>query len=288
MYRLAILLTLLIALAAAGCGDSGDDSGSAPSAVAGAPESAQSGDDGDGSASSEAKKKNDDSAEKSSGDEDADEAEDDDEPKSNEEFDGDQEAAFAKLPPEAKSDLIETVVRSALLSYGLKLTDVQVRNGGRAATAIVARRGACNFVASQEQSLVETIKQGAPVLKSVRFKVAGTGQQLGYYVLGCKKPEIPSGTGRVLLDHSGVGGPYTSKRFTIKSKRWALEWVNEAASLAAVIVPVGGESKEEERSFKPVGSQKPESGRYAYTGRGTFQIKAYGAGGWRFRVKEIR
>ena len=274
MYRLAVLLALLVALAAAGCGGSGDDSDSAPSAVADAPESAPGG----SAAAEEAKQKNqDDATEQSSEGEDG-----DDEAKTEEE---EHEEVFAKLPLERKTALIETVIRAALLRFGLQLVDVQVGKGAHSATATVARKGVCNFVASQEPNLMVFIQEGAPGLKSVRFEVAGTGQELGYYVLSCKAPEIPSGAGRLVFDHSGVGGPYT-KRFKIKSKHWAFEWVNEAASLAVVVSAVGGESKGE--WFKPVGSQKRESDRYDYTGRGTFEIKAYGSGGWRLRVKEIR
>ena len=280
MYRLATLLALLMVLVAAGCGGSDDDSDSASSAVADTSESSPSGDDGSASASADdakAKtKKKDDAAENSS---------DDDESKTDEEVPDDPEEAVASLPLDEKSKLIETVVRSALLRFSLEMVDVQILRGGRAVTATVARRGACNFVASQEPSLVQMIQKSAPSVKSARFEVAGTGQQLSYYVLSCETPEIPNGEGRVVLDHTGVGGPYTSQRFRITSKRWALEWVNEAATLAAIVVPVGGESEGE--YFEPVGSQKRESGREEYTGRGTFKIKAHGAGAWQLRVKEI-
>jgi hypothetical protein len=97
---------------------------------------------------------------------------------------------------------------------------------------------------------------------------------------------MPNGAGRVVLSHSAVGGPWTSKRFVIKAKRWALEWVNESTSMAVVIAPLGGKSKG--KYFKPVGSQKREAGRYEYRGTGKFAIKASGSGGWSLRVKEIR
>jgi len=282
MYRLASLLTLLIALIAVGCGGSGDDSDSAPAAVADAHDGAPSDDDADSASAEDAKKKENknDGAAKAS----EDGAKEDDEPKSEHELLEEQEEAFKKLPPKRKLALVEAAVRSALLRWGLELVDVELTRGGRRVNAVVARKGACNFVASEEPNLVVTIKHGAPWVKSARFEVAGTGQELGYYVLGCKKPEIPSGAGRVVFEHSGVGGPY-SKRFKIETKRWALEWVNEGGSLGVIVVPTGGESKH--KYFKPVGSQKPESGRYNYTGRGSFRIRAYGAGGWRIRVKQI-
>jgi hypothetical protein len=285
MYRFAILLALLVALAAAGCGGSGDDSDTPASAVAQATESEPSDDSGGSSSDEDAKKEKTDADDKQSDDEATNEAEDDDAPKTEADVREETKESFATLPAKDRSAALESVLRASLLRFGLTLADVETRDRGRKATAILARKGVCNFVAGQEANLVLTIKENAPWLKTVRFEVAGTGEELGYYVLGCEKPEIPSGAGRVVLDHSGVNGPYKSKVFTIKSKRWALEWVNEAASLAVLVEAVGGESEGE--YFKPVGSQKAESGRYEYVGRGTFQITAYGAGGWRVRVKEI-
>lgn len=265
MFRLAILLALLITFVAPGCGGSDDESDPAPSSSVQGSESARS---DDGSASNEAKKENDDAAERSSN-----EDEDDAEPKTDE-------------AQEDSSAVIETLVRSALEGYDLTVLDIQVLNDGRAVTAIVGRQNACNFVASQEMGVVAQIKRGVPGLKSVRFEVEGTGQELGYYVVGCKTPDMPSGRGQVVFEHAGVNGPYTSKRFRIKGKRWALEWVNETSSLTVLVVPVGGESKGE--YFKPVSSQKRESDRYDYKGRGIFKLKLHGAGGWRVRVKDIR
>ena len=133
--------------------------------------------------------------------------------------------------------------------------------------------------------MVVAIQHGASDVRSVRFGVEGTDQELGYYVLGCKKPEMPNGAGRVVLEHDGVGGPYTSKPFVITSKHWALEWENQGASLAVILYPL--DDKAEHNYAKPVGSKKPESGRYEYTGGGKYLVKAYGQGAWSIRVKEI-
>ena len=281
MYRFAMLLALLVVVAAAGCGGSGDDSDSPPPAVAQTSDSTPSDDTGDSTSSEEAKKKKEKAETDEKPSEDEDKTEDADEPLTVAE----QKEELAKLPLKEKAVLVETVVQAAVARFGLKLVDLELRAGGRKATAVLSRKGACNFVASQEPNLELTVKEHAPTLKAVRFEVAGTGKELGYYVLGCKQPEMPDGAGRVVLDHSGVNGPYKSKVFTIENKHWALEWVNEAASLAVLVEAVGGEL--EGGYFKPVGSQKKESGRYEYTGRGSFQITAYGSGGWQLRVKEI-
>lgn len=283
MYRLATLLALLLALTAVGCGDSNDDDRASPAAVADAGGSDSEADTGP---STKADEKQDGSGKKEPSDtkEDADEEGD---AKNSDDADApdDPAEALREAPAKKRDKAIETIVESALLQFGLKTASVDVSDGGRKVTAAVTRATACRAVASQEANMLVAIQAGAPTVKSARFEVAGTGEELGYYVLGCKKPEIPSGDGRVVLDHSGVGGPYKSKPFEITSKRWALEWVNQGNSLAVILMPV--DKKAEENYAKPVGSQKPESGRYEYKGGGTYQIQAYGQGGWRVRVREI-
>jgi hypothetical protein len=282
MYRLAMLLALIV-LAAAGCGGSDDGSDAAPAvAGAGANEASPSGDDAGGSDSDDKAKKRQDEA---SGDENDESDEDSDD--SNSDSGDDHPDSFSDLSPEQRTAAIEAAVRAALLQFGLKAAAVDVSDSGRTVEATITRATACRAVASEEANIVVTIQHGAPTVKSARFVVAGTGQELGYYVLGCKKPHLPNGEGRVVFEHTGVGGPYSSKRFEISTKRWALEWVNQGASLAVIPVPADEQAKDD-YAAKPVGSQKPESGRYEFTGGGTYLIKAHGQGRWSVRVKELR
>ncbi len=278
MYRLATLLALLIALAAVGCGGSGDDSNSAPSAVAGASESTPSGDASDDSASKD-EAKSDDGSKNPSDEENADASG----PASDSEHD--HAETLSDLSPKERNTAIDGIVRSALLQFGLKVAALDVKNGGRALDVTITRATACRAVASQESNMLVTIQHGAPIVKSARFGVEGSDKELGYYVLGCKKPEMPNGAGRVVLEHDGVGGPYTSKTFEIESKHWALEWENQGASLAVILYP--RDEKAKHNYAKPVGSKKPEAGRYDYTGGGKYLVKAYGQGAWSIRVKEI-
>jgi hypothetical protein len=283
MYRLATLMTLFVMLLA-GCGGSGDDdSSSSPSAVADNPgdlaesqdasdressaaKSAREG-EGEGSTRADARGRSNDTGEDSDSHTDADEA-------------------FDAFDPAQKRDLITAVVRASLLRFGLKLARIEFADGYRKLTVYITRRSACRAVASQEPSIVTLIRTSAPRVRTVRFEVEGTGQALGYYVLGCKMPEMPDGPGKQVFEHTGVGGPYYSKKFEIRTKRWALEWQNLGASLAVLVKAVGGESKG--GTFKPVGSTKPEAGRFEYTGAGVFEITAYGAGRWTVRAKEMR
>ena len=289
MYRLAMLMVLVV-LIAAGCGGSGDDKSSSSDAVAqdvaadGADEKSNS--DSSAKKAEKARKPQDDGASLSSAKKNK--AKELDDPKTLKKL---EQEGLENLPDKQKQALIETVVRSTLLRFGLKLADVDYDDGGRNLTIYITRNSACRAIAKEEANMVVAIQEGAPSVKTGRFMVAGTGQELGDYVLSCKPPKAPNGPGRIVLQHTGVGGPYMSEPFVIKSKHWALEWENAGGSLAVLLLPVDEKSKERGQRGKaprPVGSQKPEAGRYEYKGAGTYKLQAHGAARWTVRVKEIR
>ena len=291
MYRLATLLALLI-LAAAGCGGSdGDDSDSSPPAVANAP-SESSGSD-DTPAGSSSKDEPEQEQKKKKGEKKPvitkEEADTDDDGKlSEEEIHEAQAKAYLRLPTSKQAVIVKTVARVVLLQFNMKLADVELSDRGRSIKVLITRASACQGVASQEPQMVAALKGGIESAKKVSFAVAPSGQAFGYYVLRCKKPEMPNGPGRKVFEHTGVGGTYTSPPIEIKGDRWALEWENLGATLAVIVIATGGEAKREKMYFKPVGSQKAESGRYNYRGSGTFQLKIHGASRWSVRIKEIR
>lgn len=288
MYRLAILVALL-ALLVAGCGGGGSDSaddGTDQPAVAVA-DASDSADKAENASADKPKAKKD--AKKPA--EDADKHDDDESEAEDDEHASTDpheaiEEALEKASPKKRAQAIRGLVQSVLLRFNLKLADLEVANGGKKINVLVTRASACNAVAKDEPSMVVLIKEGAPIVRSATFEVAGTGQQLGYYVINCKREKMPSGPGRVVFKHTGVSGPYTSPKFEVKSKKWALEWENQGSSMACIVLAVAGESKGE--YFKPIGEQKRGAGRNVYTGSGTFQLKIHGAALWSVRVKEIR
>jgi hypothetical protein len=279
MYRLAIALALLASVAA-GCGGGSDSDNAGPnpaaSSVAGASKhaapakaaeptsktkTAKDAEEGSAKKKSESKQSGDDAA-------------------------TDPQEASKQPSAADREKLIRGAVVATLVRFNLRLADLAVKNRGSSITVFVTRASACNAVAKDEPNMVLLIKDGAPFVKSARFEVAGTDQQLGYYVLSCKREKMPSGPGRVVFQHTGVSGPYTSPVFTITKKHWALEWENAGASMACIVLAVGGESKG--GYFKPVGAQKKSTGRNEYTGTGKFRLMIDGAALWKVRVKEIR
>jgi hypothetical protein len=287
MYRLATVLALFTMLLA-GCGGGGDKaSDSSSSAVAQTPETPSKDKSKDDSAAKkDGKKKKDnhkqakDKADEKT-DDDSDSAEKPDLAGNEEEFAENLE----KAPRKGVAKVIRFAVDGALAFHSLKLARLEIRDRGRDLTVVVTRKSACNALAGDEPAIRQRIQQGAPVVKTVDFQVAGTGEELGYYVLRCKRPEIPNGPGTVVWERTAVGGPVTSEKFKVTRKKWALEYESLGNSLAAVVVCVGGPHEGE--YFKPVGLRKPGAGRNIYKGPGTFQIQVHGGGRWTLRAKEM-
>ena len=266
MYRLVILVASISL--AAGCGGDSQNEGSEPAPIAGQPAGDRQGSDSsnDNRESKTQAKRSDESASGSgaSGD------------------------APADPGTQAVSEEGLVAIRQAAIGtlelFGLKFAGVQVRQRGRSVTVFVARSSACLAVAQDEPQMADRIRRGAPIVKEVSFKVAGTGQLLGYYVLSCARKEIPAGPGKVVLRRTGVGGPTKTKRFTIRGKRWAIEYENGANYLAVLVL-----SKREDTYHDPISSQKREVGRIEYkTGPGRFQLQIQGGGGWTIRVRDER
>ena len=284
MYRLALVLALLVMLA--GCGGSSDENSDSPAPPAvsqgAATEVADKGGDS-GSASSgdaETKKKK-----KTNGDKGDDKPADKDEGEKSASDDQPEslDEAIDEASPEAINKLIRAAVVGTLEIYDLDLAQLKVAKGGRDVNVFVTQASACKAVARDEPVMAQRIQKAAPVVKSVSFEVAGTGKELGYYVLGCKRPAVPSGPGTVVLQREGVGGPIMTKEFRIRGKRWAIEYEN-GSSFLAVLVLTEGENKNE-----PIGSKKREVGRKVYnSGPGTYKLQIQGGGFWSVRVKDIR
>ena len=292
MYRLAILVALF-AVFAVGCGggdsdSGGDDSNGAAAAVAGASDEAQAAEpkESDAKQKRDSKKAAHDADKKKAADDANDDAGEGDAEQASKDPHEAIEEALEKAPTGKRNGIIRAAAQAALLRFGMRLADLEVLDGGRKINVFITRASACNGAAKDEPNMLLLIQESAPIVKSARFEVAGTGQQFGYYVLNCKREKMPDGPGREVFEHTGVSGPYTSPKFEIKTKKWALEWENQGNSMACIVLAVGGKSEGE--YFKPIGERKRGAGRSVYTGSGTFQLKIHGAALWSVRVKEIR
>ena len=275
MYRLALVLVLLVALA--GCGGSSDEDSNSPAPPAASQEAASKAapkaERDPASAQSSGRDKK--SAKQEAADEERSES-GDKKPESAEE-------GLEAAPEEAVTNLIRQAVRATLALYDLELASLEVAGKGRSVTVSITRDSACRAVARDEPIMANQIRKGAPAVKSVSFEVAGTGEALGYHVLQCKRPEVPSGPGKVVLEREGVGGPITTREFRIRGKRWAIEYENGSTHLVGLVLTHANEAND------PISSKQREVGRKVYnSGPGTYRLQIQGGGFWSVRVKDIR
>ena len=282
MHRLAMFLALGVALLA-GCGGGSDEDGSDASPPAGTKTPTEVSDAGEKSkeAPSGGRKKTD-ARDKTRSPKQSPKKGSESSPTTRENFDERFADSVADAPPEAIAKLIRAGVLSSIAIYNLKLADLQITDRGRSVNVLITRGSACNAIAKEEFAMGERVRATAPVVKTIRFGVAGTSRALGDYVLGCKEQRIPSGPGVTVFDRTAVGGPVTTKSFTIKGKRWAIEWKNTANTLAVIVLPSN------DKYYAPIGSQKKETGRKLYRRPGKYRLKIYGSALWTVRVKDIR
>jgi hypothetical protein len=267
MYRLA-LLALLIVLPV-GCGGGSDNDDSEPSSPATAQTQPEHSDEGKPSRSERKPKK-------------ADEREGAD--KREEEAGQTVEEAYEGRDAETQQ-LIRAAVRGTLELFGLGYAGVEVDGRGDKVTALVTRATACDAVAKNEPVMAARIQKAAPMVKAVRFEVAGTGQELGYYILDCKQEPMPDGPGKAVYERTAVGGPVVTKTITLRGRRWAIEWENIGSSFTLIVV---GKGKSEGNYYDPISSDKRETGRKTFKGPGTVELHVSGSGRWTARVKDIR
>ena len=279
MYRLAIVLALL-ALPVAGCGGGSDDGAGSKgpaSAVAKAPANQS---DGRAKAAQERARKG--ALERAKRDRKAarEKRESADEKASVEKQ---QESGEAK-PAEDFAALIEQAARGTLALFGLGYAGVEISDAGRSVNVLVTRASACKAIARDESAMAARIRKAAEMVRTVRFEVAGTNKELGYYILDCEREKIPDGPGVTVLERTGVGGPAITKTVRV-GKHWAIEWENVGNYLGVVVV---GKGKSEGDYFAPISSQQRETGRKLYKGPATIELQISGGGLWTVRVKDIR
>jgi hypothetical protein len=117
-------------------------------------------------------------------------------------------------------------------------------------------------------------------VRSVAITVAGSGQSVSAYASGhCSDLGLPTGgKGRVVLTRRGTGDA-TISAFTVRSRRWTIEYVNGGQRLTVFA------TKGRYPTGTPLSTQS-RSGRQVQTGAGRFGLHVTGTGGWVIRVRD--
>jgi hypothetical protein len=188
--------------------------------------------------------------------------------------------AVGRLPAGKREQLVGSVVRTTFRAFGLRPPQVTVTQSGAAVQAGVSASDACTSPPGIEGRVGAAIREAVPIVTSVRIIVSGTGQSLAGYARGqCSGNGLPAGgRGPVVLTLRGSG--YVDTRsFTVRSRRWTIEFVNGGQSLG--IFPLKGETP----TAGAFSTSKP-SGRHVMRGAGRFTLRITGTSAWVIRVRD--
>jgi hypothetical protein len=165
--------------------------------------------------------------------------------------------------------------------FGFHSVALSVTPNGDGIRAAVATAGVCSSSPDVEGRIAARIRQAAAFVRSVQITVGRTGRSLSQYVRSsCGGLGLPAGgNGRILLTLRGSSFT-TTKSFTVRSRRWTVEYVNGGTFLQ--VFPT-----EEDRpvpgSFTVT---KRGPGKHVMKGAGTYRLKVGGMGSWVVRVRD--
>ncbi len=188
--------------------------------------------------------------------------------------------ALTRLPRSKRAGVTRGMARATLLRFGFADPRVTVTSSGSTVAATIGKRDACTATRETSSRLAETLRQQIPWLRSVEIVVSPSGSPLSEYVRRhCKPAALPRGNGRVVLTATGASLK-TTRSFTVRSRRWSVEYFNGGRHLIGFVLKGAGQSGD---SFR---TTKRGPGRHVFTGAGTFKLQIAGVGEWTVRVRD--
>lgn len=185
--------------------------------------------------------------------------------------------AMSRLSVSQRIRVARKAAPVVLTVAGFPHVRVQIVPPAEAIKITIARADACNGRLGDEKRMVLQLKHQLAFLREVTVVVAGTGQSLSVYVgMRCKVLELPPTKGRIVFAKTGTGF-LTTEPFTIRSKRWTIDYKNSGTYFNAFVV------KNDKVQQRPISSRKRNVGSMTFRGPGTFRLQIAGSD-WEVRV----
>ena len=187
--------------------------------------------------------------------------------------------AVARMPPAKRAALSRKVARAVMSRYGFLSAKLTVTSSGKGVRASIGRSEACTATSRTEAAVASTLREAAPWLESIEI-VARTGEPLSQYMAGrCRAAALPGGRGRTVLRRRGTRMA-TIGTFTVRSRRWAIDYVNGGSALSVFVLRNGGPTE------LSVRSTRRGPGRAIFTKPGTYKLRIFAVGEWTVRVRD--
>jgi hypothetical protein len=179
-----------------------------------------------------------------------------------------------------RTKLVRHYTRVVLAASDLRASAVRVSHGGVNVEVTLLRRSACRAAPDEDARILRNLKNAVPYPRSLRVGVDGTGQSLREFLATCPPQTLPGAEGRIVYRKSGSRVDETAP-FRIRSKRWAVEYVNSGSFFKILVV------KGKKGQPRPISRHRPASGKRVYhTGPGTFKLYISGSRDWTVRVRD--
>jgi hypothetical protein len=201
-------------------------------------------------------------------------------PKNQKDFQRAVQHVAESLPPDKRANLVKKSAPVVFSGFGFREPNVTIGAGGSSLRAVVSAKEACGGTSSTQALITSRMQKVAPFLQSVEITVDGTNQSLSDYVAHkCAGPRLSGGKGRVVVTQSGSGFA-TTRSFTVRSRRWTIEYVNNATFLSILVM------KGETPSGGAISTVARGSGHRVVSGTGRFRLKVTSIGSWTIRVRD--
>lgn len=188
--------------------------------------------------------------------------------------------ALRRLPRKHRARYVKRFAKIIVAASDLGGGKVDVSYGGVAVRVALPAKVACRAEPNEGDRILRALKKVVPYPRSVTVSVAGSSQPLPTYLAStCKESELPGGQGRTVLRLSGSGVQQT-KQFTIRSKRWTIEYVSKGSFFSIF-------ARKGRRPQRAVTSEETsQSGKETYRGPGKFTLQIAGTRPWTVRVRD--
>ena len=185
------------------------------------------------------------------------------------------EEAVARLPESKRIKLVARAAKLVVKAYDFEGARTSVTGGGRSVSIALPPGQACKARPDEAERILARLKEYTTYARTVTITVGGQPLR-PYLAANCKRASLPGRGGRTVFTKSG-SGQYQGKSFKIRSKSWAIDYVNTGGFFQVFVFG---------KNSAPISTTKPGAGTQRYEGPGTFRITVSGIRDWTVRVRD--
>jgi hypothetical protein len=188
-----------------------------------------------------------------------------------------------RLPPARRKQTVKQIVELALKTFGFSGATVAVGPKPNQVTVAVPRSQACKAGPRDPMLMTRRITEVAPIVTAVAVIVANDGSPLDRYITAnCRAAyQLPGGNGRTVLRQTGEGLVNQTRAFTVRAKRWSIDYRNDGQFLTVLVLKGGRPAPAAVSS-----TQRGKGTKKTSLGPGAYRLRIIGSSSWTVRVRD--